>query len=137
MPRKLQTILILEQHQIYFIDNMGNLDELLAKRHTLYVQLSDINNQIEEYYNTAFNVKVGDLFYDDVDCYFYLVINTKPEEATILEYPQDSTLGIGIEFMEYPSLAAYKKVSTDNNVLENVTSQLLNIKNGKELQNVE
>lgn len=39
--------------------------------------------------------------------------------------------------MEYPSLAAYKKVSTDNGVLENVTNQLLNIKNGKELQNVE
>lgn len=116
---------------------MGNLDELLAKRRTLYVQLSDINNQIEEYYNTAFNVKVGDLFYDDVDCYFYLVIDTKPEEATILEYPQDSTLDIGVEFMGYPSLATYKKVLTDDNVLENVTSQLLNIKNGKELQNVE
>ena len=39
--------------------------------------------------------------------------------------------------MEYPSLATYKKVLTDDNVLENVTSQLLNIKNGKELQNVE
>lgn len=35
--------------------------------------------------------------------------------------------------MEYPSLATYKKVSTDNNILENVTSHLLNIKNGKEL----
>lgn len=116
---------------------MENLDELLAKRHNLNMQLSDINSQIEECYNTAFNVKVGDLFYDDVDCYFYLVIKTEPEEVTILEYPQDSTLDIGVEFMEYPSLAAYKKVSTDNSVLENVTNQLLNIKNGKELQNVE
>lgn len=35
--------------------------------------------------------------------------------------------------MEYPSLAAYKKVSTDNNVLKNITSHLLKIKNGKEL----
>lgn len=112
---------------------MENLDKLLAKRHNLNMQLYDINNQIEEYYNTAFNVKVGDLFYDDADCYFYLVIKTEPEEITILEYPQDSTLGIGVEFMEYPSLAAYKKVSTDNNVLENLTSKLLRIKNGKEL----
>lgn len=111
--------------------SMENLDELLAKRANLNMQLSDINNQIEEYYNTAFNVKVGDLFYDD--CYFYLVIETDPEEVTILEYPQDSTLDIGVDFIEYPSLAAYKKVSTDNNVLENVTSHLLNIKNGKEL----
>ena len=111
--------------------SMENLDELLAKRANLNMQLSDINNQIEEYYNTAFNVKVGDLFYDD--CYFYLVIETDPEEVTILEYPQDSTLDIGVDFIEYPSLAAYKKVSTDNNVLENVTSHLLNNKNGKEL----
>lgn len=42
---------------------MENLDKLLAKRHNLNMQLYDINNQIEEYYNTAFNVKVGDLFY--------------------------------------------------------------------------
>ena len=114
---------------------MNKLDSLLVKRRDLNAQLSNINSQIEEYYSAAFNVKVGDLFYDDG--YFYLVIDTEPEEATTLEYPQDSTLNIGVDFMEYPSLAAYKKVSTDNNVLENVTSQLLNIKNGKELQNVE
>lgn len=113
--------------------SMENLDELLVKRHNLNMQLSDINIQIEEYYNTVFNIKVGDLFYDDVDCYFYLVIKTEPEEVTILEYPQDSTLDIGIDFIEYPSLAAYKKVSTDNNVLENITSHLLKIKNGKKL----
>ena len=65
--------------------SMENLDELLAKRHNLNIQLSDINNQIEEYYNTAFNVKVGDLFY--IDCYFYLVIKTELKEVTILEYP--------------------------------------------------
>lgn len=113
--------------------SMENLDELLVKRHNLNMQLSDINIQIEEYYNTVFNIKVGDLFYDDVDCNFYLVIKTEPEEVTILEYPQDSTLDIGVDFMEYPSLAAYKKVSTDNNVLENITSHLLKIKNGKKL----
>ena len=112
---------------------MKNLDELLAKRNNLNMRLSDINNQIDEYYNTVFNVKVGDLFYDDVACYFYLVIKTEPEEAIILEYPQDSTLDIGVEFVEYPSLAAYKKVSTDNNILENITSHLLKIKNGKKL----
>lgn len=56
---------------------MEKLDELLAKRRNLNMQLSDINNQIEEYYNTAFNIKVGNLFYD-ADCYFYLVINTEP-----------------------------------------------------------
>lgn len=112
---------------------MKNLDELLAKRYNLNMQLSNINNQIEEYYNTVFNIKIGDLFYDDVACYFYLVIKTEPEEVTILEYPQDSTLDIGVDFMEYPSLATYKKVSTDNNVLENVTSHLLKIKNGKKL----
>lgn len=133
MHKLLQTIPILEIFQTLYINNMENLDKLLAKRHNLNMQLYDINNQIEEYYNTAFNVKVGDLFYDDADCYFYLVIKTEPEEITILEYPQDSTLGIGVEFMEYPSLAAYKKVSTDNNVLENLTSKLLRIKNGKEL----
>lgn len=112
--------------------SMDNLDELLAKRANLNAQLNKVNDQIINYY-TAFNIKVGDLFYDDVDCYFYLVIKTEPEEVTILEYPQDSTLYIGVEFMEYPSLAAYKKVSTDNNVLENITSHLLKIKNGKEL----
>lgn len=115
---------------------MGNLDELLAKRRTLYVQLSDINNQIEEYYNTAFNVKVGDLFYDD-DGYFRLVIDVNPEEATVLGYPEDSTLGLLVEDIEYPGLSEYTKVSTDNNVLETIASQLLNIKNGKKLQNVE
>lgn len=112
--------------------SMENLDELLAKRANLNAQLNKVNDQIINYY-TAFNVKVGDLFYDDVDCYFYLVIETDPEEVIILEYPQDSTLDIGVDFMEYPSLAAYKKVSTDNNVLENVTSHLLKIKNGKKL----
>lgn len=112
--------------------SMENLDELLAKRANLNAQLNKVNDQIINYY-TAFNVKVRDLFYDDVDCYFYLVIETDPEEVTILEYPQDSTLDIGVDFMEYPSLAAYKKVSTDNNVLENVTSHLLKIKNGKKL----
>lgn len=112
--------------------SMENLDELLAKRANLNAQLNKVNDQIINYY-TTFNVKVGDLFYDDVNCYFYLVIETEPEEVTILEYPQDSTLDISVEFMEYPSLAAYKKISTDNNVLENITSHLLNIKNGKEL----
>lgn len=114
-----------------FINNMGNLDKLLAKRHNLNIQLLDINNQIKEYYNTAFNVKIGDLFYDDD--YFYLVIDTEPEEVTLLVYPQDSTLDISVEIMEYPSLAAYAKVSTDNNALEKLTNCLLNIKNGKKL----
>lgn len=112
--------------------SIGNLAELLAKYANLNAQLNKVNNQIINYY-AAFNIKVGDLFYNDVDCYFYLVIKTEPEEVTILKYPQNSTLDIGVDFMEYPSLAAYKKVSTDNNVLENVTSHLLNIKNGKEL----
>lgn len=114
---------------------MGNLDELLAKRRDLNAQLIDITSQIKEYYSTVFNVKVGDLFYDDG--YFHLVIDTQPEEATIFGYPEDNTLGLFVEDIEYPSLSEYTKVSTDNNVLETIASQLLNIKNGKELQNVE
>lgn len=114
---------------------MESLSSLYAKRADLNAQLNKVNDQIYSYY-TDLNVKVGDLFYDD-DGYFHLVLETEPDEILVLEYPQDGTLGIGIEYMEYPSLAAYKKVSTDNNVLENVTSQILNIKNGKELQNVE
>ena len=53
--------------------SMENLDELLAKRANLNAQLNKVNDQIINYY-TAFNVKVGDLFYYDTDCYFYLVI---------------------------------------------------------------
>lgn len=111
---------------------MESLSSLYAKRADLNAQLNKINDQICSYY-TNLNIKVGDLFYDDADCYFYLVIETEPDEIRVLEYPQDGTLDIGVEYMEYPSLAAYKKVSTDNNVLENVTSQILSIKNGKEL----
>ena len=114
---------------------MDKLDSLLVKRRDLNAQLGDINRQIEEYYSTAFNVKVGDLFYDDG--YFHLVIDVNPEEATVLDYPEDSTLGLFVEDIEYPGLSKYTKVSTDNNVLETIASQLLNIKNGKELQNVE
>lgn len=109
---------------------MENLNNLYAKRADLNAQLDKVNDQIHSYY-TDLNVKVGDLFYDDG--YFHLVLETEPDEILVLEYPQDGTLGIGVEYMEYPSLAAYEKVSTDNNVLENVTSQILNIKNGKEL----
>ena len=114
---------------------MEKLDSLLAKRRDLNKQLGDISRQIEEYYSTAFNVKVGDLFYDDG--YFHLIIDVQPEEVTVFGYPEDNTLGLFVEDMEYPSLSEYTKVSTDNNVLETITSQLLNIKNGKELQNVE
>lgn len=36
--------------------SMENLDELLAKRHNLNMQLSNINNQIEEYYNRFYGI---------------------------------------------------------------------------------
>ena len=110
---------------------MENINQLLAQRDDLYDQILGINKRIEIYYNDNTNIKIGDLYY--YDDYFYLVIKKKPTEVVTLCYPQDGALEIYIETMSYADLLKFTKEETDSNTLEDITSQLLNIKNGKEL----
>ena len=110
---------------------MENINQLLAQRDNLYDQILDINKRIEIYYNENTDIKIGDLYY--YDDYFYLVIKKKPTEVVTLCYPQDGALEIYIETMSYADLLKFTKEETDSNTLEDITNQLLNIKNGKEL----
>lgn len=110
---------------------MVNITELLKQRDQFYSQIRTLNEQIENYYCDDSIMKVGDLYYDDD--YFYLVLKKLPSKATVLCYSKYEVLEIRTENIYYVDMLYFTKVEADSNTLEDITNQLLNIKNGKEL----
>ena len=112
---------------------MVEIKELLKKRELLYNQIRDINNEIEKCCYNESIVKVGDLYYDN-EGYYYLIIGKNYTSVTVISYCKNKyNCELNTSIVTYTNLWNFQKVTSDKNILEEITEYLLKIKNGKEL----